>query len=326
MRVVFDAGVVFSGAGWQGEAHRCLLAMARRRVMAYATSETLQELRDLVRERGYKTKHPPGAIVNWYCERVNNRGRTTATCWLREGRVILRASRELMDRFSPGFFAANELESGKAGKHVGSDTNPKSEIRNPKEIRRSKRGEKFQTVVIVRLDLFCDSCFEFVSGFEFRGSKFLLERTGMSHRRFSRFPSFSLLASVERTDWFTPNIERRTSNAERRTPNVERRTSNAERRTPNVERRTSNAEHRTPNVERRTSNAERRTSNVERRTSNAERRTPNVERRTSNAERRTSNVQRPTSNVQRPTSNGQRRTGIVSRQDTDTDTDPDPEK
>jgi hypothetical protein len=35
--------------------------MARRRVMAYATSETLQELRDLARERGYKPKHTPGA-------------------------------------------------------------------------------------------------------------------------------------------------------------------------------------------------------------------------------------------------------------------------
>jgi putative PIN family toxin of toxin-antitoxin system len=70
MRVVFDAGVVFSGADWHGETHRCLLAMARRRVMACATAETLQELRDLVTECAFKTKHPPGAIVNWYCERV----------------------------------------------------------------------------------------------------------------------------------------------------------------------------------------------------------------------------------------------------------------
>jgi hypothetical protein len=44
VKVVFDAGVVFSGAGWRGEAHRCLLAMAHRRVIAYATVETLKEL------------------------------------------------------------------------------------------------------------------------------------------------------------------------------------------------------------------------------------------------------------------------------------------
>jgi hypothetical protein len=31
MNVVFDAGVVFSGAGWRGEAHLCLAAMARDR-------------------------------------------------------------------------------------------------------------------------------------------------------------------------------------------------------------------------------------------------------------------------------------------------------
>ena len=37
MKVVFDAGVVFSGAGWRGEAHLCLNAMARRRVIAFAT-------------------------------------------------------------------------------------------------------------------------------------------------------------------------------------------------------------------------------------------------------------------------------------------------
>ena len=40
MKVVFDAGVVFSGAGWRGEAHLCLVAMSRRRVIAFATSQT----------------------------------------------------------------------------------------------------------------------------------------------------------------------------------------------------------------------------------------------------------------------------------------------
>jgi uncharacterized protein len=70
MRVVFDAGVVFSAAGWHGEAHRCLLAMANRQVIAYATGETLEELRNLVEDRGHKGKHPPATLLNWYYHRV----------------------------------------------------------------------------------------------------------------------------------------------------------------------------------------------------------------------------------------------------------------
>ena len=70
MKVVFDAGVVFSAAGWRGEAHRCLLAMAHRQVMAYATAETLKELRNLLEDRGHKVKYPPGTTLNWYYDRV----------------------------------------------------------------------------------------------------------------------------------------------------------------------------------------------------------------------------------------------------------------
>lgn len=68
--VVFDAGVVFSGAGWRGEAHRCLLAMAHRRVIAYATEETLKELNNLLIDRGDKAKHPPATTLNWYLDKV----------------------------------------------------------------------------------------------------------------------------------------------------------------------------------------------------------------------------------------------------------------
>jgi hypothetical protein len=58
MKVVFDSGVVFSGAGWRGEAHRCLLAMAHRRVTAYATEETLNELsRDATTTEGIPARH-----------------------------------------------------------------------------------------------------------------------------------------------------------------------------------------------------------------------------------------------------------------------------
>ena len=70
MRVVLDANVVFSGAGWRGEAHRCLLAMAQRRITVCATQEILDELRELVIEIGFKSRHSPHTILNWYYERV----------------------------------------------------------------------------------------------------------------------------------------------------------------------------------------------------------------------------------------------------------------
>jgi len=40
--------------------------MARRRVIAYATEETLTELRALVVERGGLCRHCPITTVNWY--------------------------------------------------------------------------------------------------------------------------------------------------------------------------------------------------------------------------------------------------------------------
>lgn len=70
MRVVFDAGVVFSGAGWRGEAHLCLAAMARRRVIAFATTETLDEIRRVMGEKGDTTRHSPHTILDWYCNTV----------------------------------------------------------------------------------------------------------------------------------------------------------------------------------------------------------------------------------------------------------------
>jgi predicted nucleic acid-binding protein len=70
LKVVLDAGVVFSGAGRQGEAHRCLLAMARRGIIAYATEDTLKELSDLLVKRGDKAKHPPATTLTWYQDYV----------------------------------------------------------------------------------------------------------------------------------------------------------------------------------------------------------------------------------------------------------------
>jgi len=66
MKVVFDAGVVFSGACWRGEAHLCLVAMARRRLIAFASSETLDELRRVVRQIGFKVPHSPYTILDWH--------------------------------------------------------------------------------------------------------------------------------------------------------------------------------------------------------------------------------------------------------------------
>ena len=67
---MFDAGVVFSGAGWRGEAHRCVLAMAHRRVVADATEETLKELSNLLAHRGDRAKHPPATTLSWYQDHV----------------------------------------------------------------------------------------------------------------------------------------------------------------------------------------------------------------------------------------------------------------
>ena len=70
MRVVLDANVVFAGVGWRGEAHQCLLAMARRRITVYATQEILEEVRALATERGNKFKHAAQNLLAWYYERV----------------------------------------------------------------------------------------------------------------------------------------------------------------------------------------------------------------------------------------------------------------
>lgn len=65
MKVVFDAGVVYAGAGWRGEAHLTLVMLARRRMTAYATTTTLNELRDLVKRRGFTCRHDPHTVLDW---------------------------------------------------------------------------------------------------------------------------------------------------------------------------------------------------------------------------------------------------------------------
>jgi putative PIN family toxin of toxin-antitoxin system len=70
VRTVLDANVVFAGAGWRGEAHKCLVAMARRQITVYASDEILNELRQLAREIGFKTKFSPQSLLSWYYDRV----------------------------------------------------------------------------------------------------------------------------------------------------------------------------------------------------------------------------------------------------------------
>jgi uncharacterized protein len=60
----------FSGAGWRGEAHLCLVALARRRFVAFATTETLDELHRVVEQIGFKTAHAPDSILDWYYRTV----------------------------------------------------------------------------------------------------------------------------------------------------------------------------------------------------------------------------------------------------------------
>jgi putative PIN family toxin of toxin-antitoxin system len=70
VRVVLDANVVFAGAGWRGEARRCLVAMARREIIVFASNQILGEVRGLFSEIGFKAKFPPENTLNWYCDRV----------------------------------------------------------------------------------------------------------------------------------------------------------------------------------------------------------------------------------------------------------------
>ena len=70
MRAVLDANVVFAGVGWRGEAHNCLVVMAKRRITVFATLEILEEVRALVAVRGGKFKHAPHNLLTWYYDRV----------------------------------------------------------------------------------------------------------------------------------------------------------------------------------------------------------------------------------------------------------------
>src|SRR5665213_796364 len=68
MRVVFDNNVVIGGMGWDGEANQCLVQLAHRRAIAYASDFTLKEAREtcsrLIQEM--KFSHSAATRLNWY--------------------------------------------------------------------------------------------------------------------------------------------------------------------------------------------------------------------------------------------------------------------
>lgn len=72
MRVVLDANVVAAGVVWRGESHLCLVKLARRQFIAFATSETLAETQEttirLIREKA--PAHKASALLEWYLDTV----------------------------------------------------------------------------------------------------------------------------------------------------------------------------------------------------------------------------------------------------------------
>ena len=72
MKLVFDTSVVLAGIGWRGEAYQCLVMMARRRLIAHATTATIAEARAKTEEllATGKFPHDPKPMLDWYLAQV----------------------------------------------------------------------------------------------------------------------------------------------------------------------------------------------------------------------------------------------------------------
>lgn len=72
MKVVFDTSVVLAGVGWRGEAYQCMIMLARRRLIAFATTTTMAEARAKAGELAATGKfhHDPMPMLNWYLTNV----------------------------------------------------------------------------------------------------------------------------------------------------------------------------------------------------------------------------------------------------------------
>jgi uncharacterized protein len=70
MRVVLDANVVAGGVCWHGEGRLCLVRMARREAIAYATETTLAETREAAARliQKFKPSHNAAGLLQWYLE------------------------------------------------------------------------------------------------------------------------------------------------------------------------------------------------------------------------------------------------------------------
>jgi predicted nucleic acid-binding protein len=69
---VFDSSVIVAGCGWRGEAHLCLVAMARRRVRVFTSEWILSEVRSAISDlmgQG-ELQRDPLPIVNWFAEKA----------------------------------------------------------------------------------------------------------------------------------------------------------------------------------------------------------------------------------------------------------------
>jgi putative PIN family toxin of toxin-antitoxin system len=69
---VFDSSVIVAGAGWRGEAHLCLVAMARRRVRVFTSDWILEEVNRAVQDLRVRRElqHDPLPILNWFADRA----------------------------------------------------------------------------------------------------------------------------------------------------------------------------------------------------------------------------------------------------------------
>jgi putative PIN family toxin of toxin-antitoxin system len=64
-RTVLDTNVVISGIFWQGEARKCLLALARRKFQIAACPEIIREYRKIAGEIKEETGTEPVHFLDW---------------------------------------------------------------------------------------------------------------------------------------------------------------------------------------------------------------------------------------------------------------------
>jgi putative PIN family toxin of toxin-antitoxin system len=69
IRAGFDSNVVVSGAGWRGESHLCLKAMARRRVRVFTSRWIPEESRRAIMSLPMPARDPMPVLL-WFSEKA----------------------------------------------------------------------------------------------------------------------------------------------------------------------------------------------------------------------------------------------------------------